>query len=319
MSDDLYRNSMKKIATGVIGVGYLGTFHAQKYDLIEQSNLIGVYDPDNKRADSLASSLGCRNFNNIEELLSQVDAVSIVTPTSTHFEIMKLALNCGVHVFVEKPICTSLDEADEIIYLADKKGLKLQVGHLERFNPAFMKIRPLIKDPLFIESTRIAPYSPRNIDVAVLLDLMIHDIDIILQINSSPVVSVDALGAVVFSESFDISTARLKFKNGCVADLKASRLSEKVERKLRIFQKNSCLLVDFLNQTTAIYTSENAQGSESKINKSEEKFEKSDLIKLELESFLNSIANNTEPVVSGSQAREALKVTLMAMNDITNK
>lgn len=304
---------------GVVGTGYLGTFHAEKYSRTSLADLAGIYDADKARAEKVALMLNCRCFESLDELLENVDLASIVTPTVSHHADAKKALEKGVHLLVEKPITSTLGEADELIELAAKKKLCLQVGHLERFNPAFRKIRPLVHTPLFIQSTRIAPYSKRNIDVSVLLDLMIHDIDLALLLNETEVASVEAMGGQVFSDSFDIATVRLRFAGGCTADLTASRLSAKVERKLRVFQKEHCFSVDFNEQLVKMYAPGLDHEGQPTIKASEEQFSKADQIMLEIESFINSVIAGQPTEVSGEEGREALRIALMAIEDIKRK
>ncbi len=230
--------------TAVVGAGYLGRFHAQKYAALADSTLIGIADPDPRARATLAAELGGAAYAGHRELHGRVDAVSVVTPTPTHHAIAKDLLEGGVHVLVEKPMTVTIAEAEDLIGAAHRAGRVLQVGHLERFNAAVRALQPILTVPRFIESARLAPFKIRGTDVDVVLDLMIHDIDLILSIVRSPVVSVDAVGTSVFSGEIDIANARLRFASGCVANATASRVSMKTERKLRLFQDDAYVSVD---------------------------------------------------------------------------
>ncbi|MGC8733229.1 MAG: Gfo/Idh/MocA family protein, partial [Halothiobacillaceae bacterium] len=244
---------MSKLQCAVIGTGYLGKFHADKYALLPECELVAVVDANPKTAASLAAKHGCRGLTDYRELLGKVDAVSIAVPTSLHFEVARDFLAAGIHVLVEKPITTTVEQADELIRLAREKNRVLMVGHLERFNPAILALDGVLDQPRFIESTRLAPFKPRATDVSVVLDLMIHDIDIILDIVDSPITHVEASGACVLTNDTDIANARLTFANGCVANVTASRISLKSERKMRLFQKDAYLSVDFQNRVLATH------------------------------------------------------------------
>ena len=222
--------------TAVIGVGYLGRFHAQKYASLPNSHLVGIADPSAAARAAVAAELNVAAHEDYRDLLGKVDAVSIVTPTASHFEVAKAFLEAGANVLVEKPMTVTIAEGESLIEIAARHQRILQVGHLERFNAAVLAVQPTLTVPRFIESARLAPFKHRGTDVDVVLDLMIHDIDLILSIVRSPVVSVDAIGSSVFSKEIDIANARLRFANGCVANATASRVSLKTERKLRLFQ-----------------------------------------------------------------------------------
>ncbi|MDE1924012.1 MAG: Gfo/Idh/MocA family oxidoreductase, partial [Gammaproteobacteria bacterium] len=230
--------------TAVIGAGYLGRFHAQKYARLPNSTLIGVADPNEAARNAVAAESGVAAYADYRDLLGRVDAVSVVTPTPTHQEIAAAFLDAGAHVLVEKPMTVTVAEGESLIAAAKRAGRILQVGHLERFNAAMRALAPILAVPRFIESARLAPFKNRGTDVDVVLDLMIHDIDLILSIVRSPVVSVDAIGTSVFSGEVDIANARLRFANGCVANATASRVSLKTERKLRLFQDESYVSID---------------------------------------------------------------------------
>ena len=237
----------------VIGVGYLGRFHAQKYQIIENVKLVGICDINQSVCDAVSQELGVPAFYNLHDLFGQVDAVSIAATTSQHYSLARACLEQGIHVLIEKPITQTVAQAEALIALAQKQDLKLQVGHLERFNSARLALEPHLQKPLFIESHRLAPFNPRGTDVNVILDLMIHDIDIIQTMVHSPILKIEAQGAPVLSPSIDIANARMTFENKCVANVTASRISFKTERKMRLFQANSYISVDFQNKELAVF------------------------------------------------------------------
>ncbi len=241
------------LRVGVIGVGHLGATHARLWKGIADATLVGVYDQDRDRAARVGSQCQTRVFENLDELIGAVDAVSIVTPTSTHAELARRLLNAGRHVFIEKPITALYAEAQEVIGLAEKRDLVLQVGHIERFNPAFAALQGHRLEPMFIESHRLAQFSPRATDVAVVLDLMIHDIDLVLTVTGSPVAEVRASGVSVLSDTIDIANARLEFANGCVANLTASRISQRQMRKMRLFQQDAYISIDFAKPSVEVF------------------------------------------------------------------
>ena len=235
---------MEKIRAAVVGVGYLGRFHAQKYALLEDCSLVGVVDIQPEIASRVAAEVQATAYGDFRALLGKVDAVSVVTPTPTHYDIARAFLESGAHVLVEKPITETTAQADRLISVARQFGRVLQVGHLERFNPAILAAEPLLSRPRFIECHRLAPFKERGTDVNVVLDLMIHDIDLVQMIVGSPVASLDAIGTPVFSAEIDIANARLRFDSGCVANVTASRVSLKTERKLRVFRDDAYLSID---------------------------------------------------------------------------
>ncbi len=304
---------MKKIRTAVIGVGYLGKFHAEKYAALPDAELVAVVDVDRLKADELAQQLGTRASTDYRELLDKVDAVSIVVPTQFHHEVAKAFLERGVHVLLEKPITTTLAEADELMRLAADKKLVFQVGHLERFNPVLMALDGVLNNPRFIESLRIAPFKPRGTDVNVVLDLMIHDIDIIQHLVGSRVKQINSIGAPVFTGEEDIANARIQFENGCVANVTASRISFKSERKMRIFQADAYITVDFQNKKVAIFRKGDGEMMPGvpKIDVDEKSFEQVDALKSEIEAFLKSVATGSPPAVSGEDGKTALEIALM--------
>jgi predicted dehydrogenase len=303
---------MNMLRTAVIGVGYLGNFHAQKYALLPDVQLVGVVDHDAKRAAEIAAALGTVAFSDHRELIGKVDAVSVVVPTQFHHTVARDFLAAGVHVLIEKPITVTIEEADELIALAEEKGVVFQVGHLERFNPVLQALDGVLQEPLFIESVRIAPFKPRGTDVNVVLDLMIHDIEIIQHIVKSPVARVDAVGAPVFTGEEDIANARILFENGCVANVTASRISLKSERKMRIFQRNAYITLDFQNRKMLVAQ----QGSGElfpgvpNVKVDERELGEADALRSEIESFLSAIREGKEPQVSGRDGRMALETAL---------
>ena len=303
---------MGSIKSAVIGVGYLGKFHAQKYAELSQSELIAVCDNNIEAASTVADDLGTRAINKLTELLPEVDAVSIVVPTQLHHEIAKQCLQAGKHVLLEKPMTTTLAEAKELIKLANENNCILQIGHLERFNPAILALEDTLSQPLFIESHRVAPFNPRGADVNVILDLMIHDIDIILDIVDAEVTAIDAKGVAVLSAETDIANARLKFSNGCVANVTASRAGMKSERKMRIFQHDTYISVDFQNKKVGIHRK--GEGEQfpgvANIDSQAHEFEQGDALKTEIESFLSCIATGTQPKVNGEAGARALATAI---------
>ncbi|MEL6824417.1 MAG: Gfo/Idh/MocA family oxidoreductase, partial [Calditrichota bacterium] len=243
----------KQVQIAVLGVGHLGRFHTMQLKEVAEANLVGIFDNSPDRAKEIGDEFNVNVFDSVEAVLEKVDAVSIVTPTTWHYELAKQALNAGKHVFIEKPMTTTLEEADELLALAKDKKLKVQIGHIERFNPAIMALEPLNINPLFIEAHRMANFNPRGTDVAVVMDLMIHDIDLILSFVKSPVTEVHASGASIISPTEDIANCRLQFANGCVANVTASRISAKKMRKMRFFEPSAYVSVDFTEGITEIY------------------------------------------------------------------
>ena len=245
---------MEKLKIGIIGIGHLGKAHllnCKESSLIE---LVGFFDIDSEKREKIASEYLVKSYNSLSDLLKEIDAISIVVPTSSHYKIAEEALNANKHIFIEKPMTVNIKEADKLIALSEEKKLKIQVGHIERFNPAFAALNDFKLQPGFIESHRLAVFNPRGTDVSVVLDLMIHDIDVILSIIKSPVKKIDASGVNVVSDSTDIANARIQFTNGAVANVTGSRISQKNMRKMRIFQKNKYIAVDFLNKKTEVFS-----------------------------------------------------------------
>ncbi|MRR05383.1 MAG: Gfo/Idh/MocA family oxidoreductase [Deltaproteobacteria bacterium] len=302
----------RKMRTAVVGVGYLGAFHAEKYAMLSDSELVAVVDIDRKRAESLAARLGTKAFTNYRDILGMVDAVSISVPTQYHFEVARDFLQQGIGILLEKPITTTLEEADELIRIARDTGAVLQVGHLERFNPVVMALAGILIEPRFIESIRIAPFKPRGTDVNVVLDLMIHDIDIIQHLINSPIVRIDSIGAPVFTEEEDIANARIQFENGCVANVTASRISLKSERRMRIFQSDAYITLDFQNKKIAVFRKGDGEMFPGipNVTIDQQELGQGDVLKAEIESFLASVAAGSEPVVTGEDGRRALETAL---------
>lgn len=303
---------MSTITTAVIGAGYLGKYHVEKYAQLPESELIAVVDSNPQTARDIADRYGVEALTDYRDLLERVDAVSIVVPTRWHFEIARAFLETGSHVLLEKPITTTVAQAQQLIDLARQQQRILQVGHLERFNKAILELGDYLNQPLFIETHRLAPFKPRGTDVSVVLDLMIHDIDIILTIVDSPLVHIDASGAAVLSDTVDIANARLKFANGCVANVTASRISMKTERKMRIFQNDAYLSVDFHNRELAIFRK--GQGElypgVPNIENQQFRYQEDDALKTEIKLFLKTIREGTQPIVSGDDGKQALEAAI---------
>ncbi|MEN8194073.1 MAG: Gfo/Idh/MocA family oxidoreductase [Bacteroidota bacterium] len=323
---------MKEIKIGVVGTGHLGKLHTKLLKQVNNCQLVGVYDIDNNAAKSAAKEFKTDSFDNLDNLFEQADALLIAATTSSHYEIAKLALENNVHVFVEKPITSEIWEAEELVKLADEKNLKLQVGHIERFNPALISLEKFNLNPMFIQTDRLAQFNPRGTDVAVVLDLMIHDIDIILSLVKSDVKNISASGVNVVSESLDIANARLEFENGAVANVTASRISQKKMRKMRMFQRDAYIAVDFNSGLSEIYRlvspgdkslehfitfGEMGIGENRKAVIYEQPEQKEvNALKYEQQLFVNAIIKDENPVVSGIDGLRALKVADMIIKKI---
>ena len=313
------KKTKEKLRVGVVGTGYLGKFHAEKYARMPNVDLVGVVDTNRKAAETVAQKLNTRPFYNHLQLAEAVDAVSVVVPTSDHFTISRDLLAADVDVLIEKPMTTTLEEADELIEFAGSRGLIIQVGHLERYNPAVVALRSIINTPLFIESHRLSIYTDRATDVSVVLDLMIHDIDIISNFVRSELTAVRAAGMPVITGQVDIANARLEFDNGCVANVTASRISMKNERKIRLFQRDAYISVDFANHEITLVR-QNDQIQDSLIPGMEIKqlhFDKGDALDDELKSFVQSVIRREDPEVNGPVGRNALKIALNVMDQIS--
>jgi predicted dehydrogenase len=310
---------MSDIRTAVIGVGYLGKFHADKYSACEGVELVAVVDADQARLAEVAGLLGTRPVIDYRELAGQVDAVSIVVPTKAHFEVAEFFLSRGVHVLLEKPMTATLEEAVELNRIAAEKGGLLQIGFLERFNPVYSALRSTLKTPRFIEASRIGPFKARGTDVSIILDLMIHDLDIILSLVDSPVREIRATGAPVYSDKVDIANARIEFENGCVANITASRISLKSERRMRIFQNDSYLNVDF--QDRKIVRLSKGDGEQMpgvpNLATEEQSFPASDPLRDEIQSFVSAVRSGAVPPVTGQDGKRALEVALMIEKAVT--
>lgn len=304
---------MSRLRAGVIGVGYLGRFHAQKYASLENVDLVGVVDVSRERAEEVATEVGTAAFTDYRELLAQVDLVSIVVPTQFHFPVAKECLAAGCHILLEKPVTQTVAEADELIRMAAERRLVFQVGHLERFNPAILALKGVLKNPLFIESHRLAPFKPRGTDVNVVLDLMIHDIDIILNMVPSTVKVVNSVGVPVLSNEVDIANARLQFENGCVANVTASRASREAMRKIRIFQSDAYISIDYQERKIAIFR----KGGEGfpipglpNVTMEEKSFEQGDALLTEIRAFIDAVSTGSTPPVTGEDGKRALELAL---------
>jgi predicted dehydrogenase len=303
---------MSKIRAAVIGVGYLGRFHAQKYAQLPVCELVAVVDGREEVRKAVAGELGTQALADYRALLGKVDAVSVVTPTPAHFEIADAFLAACAHVLVEKPITETPEQARALIALAVKSNRILQVGHLERFNAAVLAADPHISSPRFMECTRLAPYKERGTDVNVVLDLMIHDIDLVQSLAASEVVSIDAIGTSVFSGEIDIANARIRFANGCVANVTASRVSMKTERKLRIFEDAAYISLDLQQKILTLIRKRDGepQPGQLPVNIEEANLEQGDALKSEIESFLDCIRNHKRPLVSGEDGLRALETAI---------
>jgi len=309
---------MNEIRVGVIGVGYLGKFHAEKYAAMDNVRLAGVVDIDRSRAEDVAARLGSRAYTDYRDLLGRVDAVSIVVPTASHFSVGLEFLNHGVDVLIEKPMTTTIDQADALIDVAESGNRILQVGHLERFNPAVLALKDIISNPMFIEAHRLSIFKDRSTDVSVVLDLMIHDIDIILNIVNSKIQSIHAAGVPVICEHADIANVRLQFETGCVANVTASRISAKNQRKIRIFQKDAYIAVDFAKREITLMR-RNEKHSDSLVpgtDFQQRSFSEADVLEDELASYIQAVCTRSAPVVSGHAGRQALAVALDIMDQV---
>lgn len=290
---------------GVAGVGYLGSHHARIYSEIEKCQLMGVFDIQKEKAQSIAQRYNCRTFDSLEALGEACDAVSVATPTTTHSEVALKLLEKNCHLLIEKPFCTHLGEAEKVIQLAQEKGCYLQVGHVEHYNPVMSYLEVNVNLPRYITTDRLAPFSPRCTDVGIVLDLMIHDLGIVLQLVRSPIVDIEAIGVSVLSSSEDIANARIRFKNGCIANFNASRVSLKKVREIRIFQPNKYLSLDFIEQKGHFLFKEGQE-----LKKEIVPLEKKEPLKVELESFVDCLIEAKQPKVGGSLGFSALEVAL---------
>ena len=296
---------MEKIRLGVIGVGNLGRHHARIYAQSKQADLVGVCDNNAKTAKKIARKHKTAYFTDYKELFGKVEAVSIATPTNTHGEIAEIFLDQNVHVLLEKPITKTLPEADSLLEKAREKNTILQIGHVERFNSGIMALKAMIGIPIFIECHRLSPFKKRSLDVGVVLDLMIHDIDIILDLVGSKVIKIDALGGRILTEYDDLANVRLQFENGSVCNMTASRVANKSMRKIRLFQEDAYISLDYEKQEAQVYRKSGKRITRKKIN-----IKKKEPLVMELNSFIGCIKKNSRPIVSGEEGREALRVAL---------
>ncbi|MDD3089210.1 MAG: Gfo/Idh/MocA family oxidoreductase [Candidatus Omnitrophica bacterium] len=311
---------MKPLRVGVIGAGHLGSRHAKVYSAIADSSgvsLIGVCDVSEEVARKVALEYNTRFFTEYKDLIGLVDAVSIVVPTSLHHQVARDFLKAGIHTLIEKPITKTLEEADELIFLANEKDLILQVGHIERFNSAVRAVEPLLRNPKFIECQRLGSISQKKRikDVGVVLDLMIHDIDIILGLVNSKVSHIEAVGISSVSEHEDMANVRLTFQNGAIADITASRITKEETRKIRVFQEDSYILLDFLNQEASLYH----KNDDNSLEKVHLEIEKNEPLRVELESFVDCVRQSRQPLVSGVEGRQALRVALDILDKINGR
>ena len=318
------------LKVGVFGVGHLGKFHLNNWKEIPGITLVGFYDPDDNTANEVSEKYQLTRFTNPNDLIDASDAIDVVAPTTFHFELCEQAIKKGKHVFVEKPLANTMDEARQIVKLAEESGIKFQVGHVERFNPAFLSVKNMQLHPMFIEVHRLAQFNPRGTEVSVILDLMIHDIDIILSIVKSDVKNISASGVGVMTETPDIANVRIEFHNGCVANLTSSRISMKKMRKMRLFQKDAYIGIDFLTKKSEIIKLKEPQDANSFSFDIETPSGKKTIavanpvspdvnaIKLELEEFRNAIMNNTKTIVSEIDGLMAMDVAHQILEKIGN-
>ncbi len=316
------------LKAGLVGAGHLGKIHLKLLNQSEKYDLVGFFDNDKENGKKLESEFGYKYFDNLDELLSQIDMLDIVTPTLFHYEYALKAIESGKHFFIEKPVTQTLEQAEQLIRLSQAKNLKVQVGHVERYNPAFIATKDYIKNPMFIEIHRLAEFNPRGTDVSVVLDLMIHDLDILLSLVKSPVKNIHASGVCVVSKTPDITNARIEFENGCVANLTTSRISMKAMRKSRFFQQDAYVSVDFLEKKAEVIRMkeapsdpspfdmiiENAEGEKNQILFEYPNIQPNNAILDELESLADAIENNEPIQVSLEDGTEALKVALKIMD-----
>lgn len=300
---------MKILKTAVIGAGYLGRYHVEKYARIDNSELIGVVDIDSKHAQKVANKYDVPFYTDYQEILGKVDAVSIVVPTVYHYEIAKAFLQHGINVLLEKPFASKIEEAEELDTLAKENNIILQIGHLERFNPVFTEFQELIDKPIFIENIRIAPFPKRGTDVDVILDLMIHDIDLVLAVVNEYPESIEGTGVNIITSTVDLANARLRFPSGCVANLTASRVSDRAERKMRIFQSGLYLSLDYgTGKARKLIMDTKTVKDPDKLSPKAIQIEKGDALLAEIESFISSIQKEEKPKVTSEDGLNAMRV-----------
>ena len=325
---------MESVRIGVVGTGHLGSLHAKLLAEIKSAKLVQLFDEDRTKAASLAKTLGTSAAGSLDELLASVDAVSIATSTRSHYEVALKAIERGVHLFIEKPITDTIERGEDLVERAERKGVKIQVGHIERFNPAILSLEQYHLKPMFVECHRLAQFNPRGTDVAVVLDLMIHDIDLIMSLVGSDVTSVEASGVAVVSDSIDIANARLQFANGCVANVTASRISQNKMRKIRLFQQDSYISIDLLQGQSEVFRLVDEKDQKSKptmlLGKIDQGSRKRMIVyeqpearevnalKFELELFVNSVRTGADIAVTGRDGVQALRVAQRIMAAIEN-
>lgn len=318
------------LRVGIFGTGHLGKFHLNNWKEIEDITLAGFFDPNDTTAQEIIDTYGLKRYRNEDQLLQACDLVDVVAPTNYHFDICSKAVRKGKHIFVEKPMANTMEEAHELVQLVQESKIKFQVGHVERFNPAFLAIAPLDLNPMFIEVHRLAQFNPRGTEVSVILDLMIHDIDIVLSIVKSEVKNILASGVAVMTDTPDIANVRIEFNNGCVANLTSSRISMKKMRKMRLFQKEAYIGIDFLNKKTEVITLNNTQDKnvftfdiETSTGKKTISIANPDIpevnaIQQELQSFVSAIKNNTRPIVNEIDGLRAMEVAHEILQKMKN-
>lgn len=323
---------MEKLKVGIIGTGHLGKLHIKMFKQISECDVVGIYDSNSQTASETAKAYDVKSYGTLEELCSQIQAASIAVNTTSHHAVAKKCLESGIHIFIEKPITASIQEAEELVQISNDRKINLQVGHIERFNPAIISLEKFILKPMFIQTERLAQFNPRGTDVTVVLDLMIHDIDLILSLVKSDVRKIDANGVAVVSDNVDIANARIEFENGAVANVTASRISQKKLRKMRIFQRDAYISLDFITGVSEVYrllpldhSSANSAMSFGEIgigqNRKRLVYEQPEIreinaLKYELELFIKSIIYKTHPVVSGFDGLKALRVANEIMHKI---
>jgi predicted dehydrogenase len=304
-------NPEKPIQCGVVGVGYLGQHHARIYAELEQCELAGIFEVDPERGKEIADKHGCPVFTNLDELAAVCDAISVVVPTDKHCEVALPLLEKGCHLLIEKPLCVSSAEAETILEAANRNNCLIQVGHIEHYNPVTSYLEKAVDNPLFITADRLAPFTPRGTEVGVVLDLMIHDLGVILQLVGAPVEKVESVGVNVLSPTEDIANTRITFANGTVANVNASRVSEKKVREIRVFQNNAYLSLDFMNQVGHFVKRDGL-----KLHKEEIPIEKGEPLKIELASFLDCVTNMSNPKVDATLGKQALELALRITDQI---
>ncbi len=304
---------MSKIRVAVIGIGYLGEFHAEKYKANKNAELVAIVDTDRSRRDVVSKKLDVKSYSSYESIINEVDAVSIVVPTNLHYKVASYFISNNKHVLIEKPFASSVSEAKKLKKLASKRDIVLQVGHLERFNKAFVKLKNIVKNPVFIECNRISPFKIRGTEVNVIMDLMIHDLDIVMSLNNSNIKNIQANGASVLTNKTDIANARITFENGCVCNLSASRISEKIERKMRVFQKDSYFSLDYQDCELDSYKKV-ISGKIKRIEKNKNNFINNDPLNEEIKSFIECIKKSKNPVIDAVDGIKALQYAIKISN-----